>query len=566
MGRSHGKGIFGKGANVFLGPGVNVARVPLNGRNFEYISGEDPTLGAKLVSAEIKGIQDQGVIANVKHFVQNNQETNRFTINEVVDEKTHWELYMPPFQAAVEAGVLSAMCAYNKINGEYACENRETLSGELKDRLGFKGFVVSDWGATHSDVHAADAGLDMEMPGQRFFGDKLKQAVLSNEVTMDVLDDKIRRILYALIASGSMDRPITGSINANVTSEAHNQLARELAAAGVVLLKNENDMLPLRPEQKVAVFGNVIAAGGGSGHVEGPYVASGYDGIKRKCQAGLPTYSSMDNPDYSGVSDADVVVIFTSTTSSEGRDRTDLSFPGNELKVINAVTALASNKVVVVGAAPGAVLLPFADAISGLLLSFMPGQEAGNAIADVLYGDVNPSAKLPLTMPNAENEVGFTPDQYPGVNLTASYTEKLFIGYRWYDHHQIYPKFPFGYGLSYSTFKLTVAYRDNHNVTINIANTSERDGSEVVQVFSGHPGVPDEPERVLCEFQKVFVPWGQSKNVTFSLNDFYSPPWAYRGHRWVPPQSPIVIIFTISSSTVLEELKFALQPNRVANI
>jgi beta-glucosidase len=527
-----------KGANVWLGPGVNVARVPTNGRNFEYLSGEDPMLGSKLVAALIRGAQKQpnGIIACVKHFVHNNQETERSQVNAVVDDRTHWELYMPPFEAAVAAGVLSVMCSYNRVNGDYACEQATTLNADLKQTLGFRGFVVSDWGATHSTVKAATAGLDMEMPGDKFFGDELKEAVLSGHVPMDVMNDMVDRVLYALIASGAIDQSSTGSIDANVTSVHHNHLAREFAAAGIVLLKNENNILPLgRDNCNIVVIGDTLSSGGGSGHVDGPYVISGFQGIQDKCQQGSNDsrvkYLSMDNPDMQVVQEADVVVIFTSTTSSEGKDRENLSFPTTELKVIDAVVSVASN-MVVVGTAPGAVLFPFAENISGLLLTFMPGQEAGNAIADILFGDTNPSGKLPLTIPNVENEVEFTTEQYPGINHTALYTEKLLVGYRWYNANNVQPKFPFGYGLSYTQFSYSSIEVTGRSIHFNLTNIGMREGSEVAQLYLSFPATTGNPPKCLKQFQKVFLKAGDSTAVWFQLSSRDFSVWNSQLHDW----------------------------------
>ena len=525
-----------KGSNVFLGPGVNVIRIPNNGRNFEYLSGEDPLLGSRLVAAEIKGLQGRGVIANVKHFIHNNQETNRRTVDQVVDERTRWELYMPPFTAAIEAGVLSIMCSYNKVNGEYACENTELLVRELKQlNSKFHGFVVSDWGATHSTELAANAGLDMEMPGDKFFGNKLKEAVLSNRVSMENLNDKVHRVLFALIASGSMTRPSHGSEDLNVTSDTHNQLARQLAANGIVLLKNDDNRLPLRRDQKIHVVGDIIPCGQGSGYVDPPYEVSGFEGIKRHVkEESLVTRSTMVHLDYDSITDADVVVIFTSTTSGEGSDRPNLSFPSEELEVIDKIISVAIDKVIIVGTTPGAVMVPFADRVPALLLAFMPGQEGGNAVADILFGDVNPSGKLPLTLPNVENETNMTPEQYPGINLTAIYSEKLLTGYRWYDAHHVQPKYAFGFGLSYTQFQYSnlvlqeqissesTAVSGEVNSTFlfvfTIKNTGSLDGREVWQSYVSFPESAGEPPKILKRFGKLLLPAGSSANVSFELS------------------------------------------------
>jgi beta-glucosidase len=556
-----------KGANVLLGPGVNVARVPQNGRNFEYLSGEDPVLGAKLVAAEIRAIQQQGVIANVKHFVHNNQETNRTTVNQVVDERTHWEVYMPPFVAAVEAGVLSVMCSYNKINGFYACENNSTLSADLKERLGFQGFVVSDWKATHSTHQAALAGLDMEMPGGDYFGTNLEKEIRSHHLAMSVLDDKVERITYALMASGAMNRtaPSRSMITANVTSDAHNKLARELAAAGVVLLKNDNHSLPLKigDHPNIHVIGDIIAGGDGSGHVRAPYEVSGYQGITNVCgDSCIVTYSSMEEPDYSKIDSVDVVVVFTSTSSGENSDRTSLSFPTKELKVIETLTSMASHKVVVVGTTPGAVLLPFADTVPAVVVCFMPGQEAGNAIADVLFGNVNPSAKLPLTMPNKENEIEFSQEQYPGVNLTAVYSEKLLIGYRWYNANNIQPKFAFGFGLSYTKFQYSkIQVMPHSTISFQLSNVGSYNGSEVCQLYLSFPDHAQEPPKLLKDFQKVFLLAGQTTTVSFALDPQDFSVWADISlHDWRVATGTFTVFIGPSSDHLPLQVSISVNP------
>ena len=524
-----------KGANVLLGPGVNVARIPSDGRNFEYISGEDPTLGAKLVAAEIRGIQKvDGMMACVKHFVENNQEVNRTTVNAVVDERTHWELYMPPFEAAVEAGVLSVMCSYNRVNGDYACENNATLNGDLKGTLGFQGFVVSDWHATHSTIKAAMSGLDMEMPGSEYFGDPLKEAVANGSVACRTVDDMVDRILYALIASGAIDHPSHGSLDQNVTSVKNNQLARKFATQGIVLLKNEDNILPLSSENcDIVVIGDTIATGRGSGLVEGPYVISGLEGIQNKCQGAASTvkFESMKHPNMTVVREADVVVVFTSTTSWEGADRKSLSFPTREVKVIDEVIEVA-DKVIVVGTTPGAIMLSFAQNVSGLLLTFMPGQEAGNAIADILFGDVNPSGRLPVTIPNVENEMQFSPQQYPGTSNTSIYSEKLFTGYRWYDAKGVQPKFEFGFGLSYSDFVYSDIAIIGRTVQFKLTNSGQRDAAEVAQLYLSYPEGTGEPPKVLKNFQKVFLTSGSSTMIWFHLQKRDFSVWNAEQHDW----------------------------------
>eukprot|EP00755_Sulcionema_specki_P016436 Sspe_Gene.10360::Locus_3458_Transcript_1_1_Confidence_1.000_Length_2315::g.10360::m.10360/K05349/bglX; beta-glucosidase len=546
-----GKEFWGKGANVQLGPGLCLARVPRNGRNFEYLSGEDPFLGYSLVQPVITAIQRHGVVANAKHWVNNNQETDRTTVSEDVDERTQFEMYYPPFEGAVEAGVGSVMCSYNKIRGTYSCENPETLARDLKERLGFKGWVMSDWGATHST--SINEGLDQEMPGSTYMGAALKAKVESGAVSMAKLNDSVVRVLTPLFALGVFDNPNPNSITNNVTSAAHNTLARTLSAKSTVLLKNDNDVLPLPTtgNTTVAIIGSQavspVVHGGGSGQVVPYYTAAPLDSILAKlgisgCKGGCKekvcsssgvciTYNDGSDPAKAAAAAqaADVALVFASTTSSEGSDRKSLSLDQDSL-----VQAVAAQKTptVVVAVTPGAILTPWRHQVSAILVPFMPGQEYGNAITDILFGDVAPSARLPLTFPNSENEVGFTPQEYPGVALHANYSEKLLVGYRWYTHHKITPAFPFGHGLSYTTFAYRNLMISSRTVSFTLVNTGKRSGVETPQLYLGFPASAGEPLRQLKGFRKVFLDVGKSTEVTFQVRDRDLSVWDVTSHSW----------------------------------
>lgn len=474
-------------------------------------------------------VRDQGVIANVKHFINNNQETNRAYVSADLDDRTRWEMYMPPFLGAVEAGVWSAMCSYNRINGVYSCENNVTL-GDFKTAAKFEGFVMSDWGATHSTVASAVAGLDQEMPLAFFYSESaLSGAIQAGTVTQGQLDDKVLRILTAMYAVGIFDRAPSGSINANVTSDAHNQLAREFSREATVLVQNTDSLLPLSFSsiKSIAVLGDEcntapIVAGAGSGAVSPPYIITVLQGI-------LNAVPHTVNVTYAGTSDAnvvavaaaaDVAVVCTGTWSSEGVDRADLSLPPAENDLIAKVAAAQSRTVVIV-TCPGAVLMPWSASVASILVNFMPGQEAGNAVADVLFGAFNPSGRLPLTFPTQENPTNFTQEQYPGEPWyfpeNANYSEGLFVGYRWYDAHGVTPLFPFGHGLSYTSFKYSGLVASAHNVSVSVTNIGSVDGSEVAQLYLTFPPGAGEPPRVLKGFQKVFIPAGATVTVTFPL-------------------------------------------------
>jgi beta-glucosidase len=520
----------GKGTNVMLGPDINLVRVPLGGRAFEMF-GEDPTLAATLVAESVMGIQSQQVVGTAKHYIDNDQEYQRGSISVEVDERTQHELYYPQFQAAVTAGVGAIMCSYNRINGTYACENPRTL-GDLKNGMGFEGWVMSDWGATHSTVGSANGGLDQEMPGADFFGTGLANAISSGQVSQARLDDMATRILTGLYLAGAMNNPSpTGNLNANVTSAQHDMLARVLAQNAITLLQNTGGILPLMASGKTfAVIGdagstNPTIAGGGSGHVNAPYVVTPLKGIQdRVGSAGKVSYAAT-NPITTAVEvakAADYAIVFVGFSSSEGSDRSDLSLPSPQDSLISQVAAANPNTIVVLNG-PGAVLMPWVSSVKAILFGFFPGQESGNAIASALFGDFNPSAKLPISFPVKENDwFSGNANQYPGVNGVVQYSEKLLVGYRWYDSQDITPLWPFGHGLSYTMFtysnlQVSGSISSGLTVSLNVANSGKVNGSEVVQLYLSYPASAGEPPQVLRKFEKIWLAPMGSTAVSFSL-------------------------------------------------
>jgi len=539
FGEGMGQEFYDKGANVQLGPGLCLARVPVNGRNFEYLSGEDPFLGYHMVHNVISGIQSRNVIANAKHWIMNNQESNRQHDNVVVDERTRFEMYYPPFEGAIKADLGSVMCSYNKINGNWSCENNGTLATDLKVHLGFKGWVMSDWGATHST--SINQGLDQEMPGGKFMGNSLTAAVKAGSVSMAKIDESIIRILTPMYGIGIFEHASQwvnkSAHGADVTSAAHSLLARQIAAAGTVLIKN-NGILPLSVSGKtVCILGsqatNPTVHGGGSGHVSPTYVITPLDGINARLSKNATTG---DEHDIAKAAErakaADIAIVFVATSSSEGRDRQNLSFPYLHEALVAAVIKVQP-QTIVVGIHPGAVLLPWAKDAAAVLGMFMPGLEVGHSIADILFGDVNPSARLPVTIPNKENEVQFTPAMYPGTGGTSTYSEKLLVGYRWYDHHGVAPHFPFGHGLSYTAFSYSNLQASKTEVSFTITNTGDVPGGEVAQLYLGFPKSAGEPPFQLKEFQKtqVLAPKGKVV-IKFQLPDRAFSIWDVKSHSW----------------------------------
>lgn len=437
-----------KGSNMQLAPGLGIARVPTAGRNFEYLCGEDPVLGSLLAHEVVKGIQSQGIIANAKHFINNEIETDRMTVSADVSERTRFQLYYPPFQAAIDAGVLSVMCSYNRVNGDHACQNNETLE-DLRDELGFTGWVLSDWFATHSTVTSVRAGLDQELPVGLFLSETaLTLALDLGEIHVADIDRSVLRILTAMYTIGLFDRAdvVPGDPLADVTSDEHSALAREIAGRSIVLLKNSKSLLPInrRRLKRVAVFGDeTTVSGEGSGHVTPRHghsvtategISSALIGLNVTVEYFKPSSSDKDQVLKDAAEFArscDIAVVVVATTSCEGYDRPSLELGGGQNDLVTAVLSGNSRTVVMVHS-PGAALMPWATDASAILVGWMPGEQAGNALADVIFGSVNPSARLPLTMPNKDNEIEFTKEQFPGVGSPpiANYSEGLLVGYR----------------------------------------------------------------------------------------------------------------------------------------
>jgi beta-glucosidase len=567
FGKVLGEEQWGKGSNVALAPSIDVVRVPEWGRTFESY-GEDPYFNSRMAVAEIQGIQSRGPIADANMYLTMNQEDNRMKEDSVVDERTLQEIYLPPFEAAIHDGnVGTVMCAYVKTNGTYSCESADLLNGILRTQLKFDGWIMSDWGATHSADAAANNGLDQEMPGDKFFGKPLKEAMSDGQVSMDVLNSHVRAILIPMFRQGLFDQAQSGNWTANVRTPQHDAFSREVAEKGTVLLENKGNILPLVQPKTIAIIGSAGGAaprveGGGSSGVIAPYAVSPLAGIRKRAGARV-TVTYADGNDLRSTADmarsADVAIIFVHTDETEGRDRPNLKLPGNQDQLI-ATVAAANKRTIVVLDTGGPVLMPWLDHVDGLLEAWYPGQEDGNAIAAVLYGDFNPSAKLPLTFPRTAAELPTAhQEQWPGDDGRSIYSEKLNVGYRWYDatHHQ--PLFPFGFGLSYTTFQLShltvsASKPDNLSTTgkqaavkLDVTNTGTREGSEVVQVYVEHPAANGEPPHELRSFAKVFVKTGETKSVTLMLDERSFSVYNSSAHRWTSPAGTYTVFVGTSS-------------------
>ena len=525
---------------VLLGPGANIKRSPLCGRNFEYFS-EDPYLSSEIASSHIKGVQSQGVGTSLKHFAANNQETRRMSVDAIVDERTLREIYLASFEGAVkQSQPWTVMCSYNRVNGEYASENKTLLTDILKDEWGFEGFVVSDWGAVNERADGLEAGLELEMPSSNGLGDqKIVDAVISGKLPVETLDKAVERLLNIIFKAVENKKE-----NAAYNQAAHHQLAREVARESMVLLKNENRMLPLKKEGTIAVIGEFASSpryqGGGSSHINPTKLENIFEEIEKSAgETANVVFAQgykLDSDEHDkqlieeakqAASSANVAILFVGLPDryeSEGYDREHLRIPDNHQKLIEEVAKVQQNVIVVLSnGAP--VEMPWLQHVKGLLEGYLGGQALGGAIADLLFGDVNPSGKLAETFPM---DLCHNPSyvNFPGEGDKVEYKEGLFVGYRYYDTNHIEPLFPFGFGLSYTTFEYSnllinkKEIKDNETVEVSVSvkNTGELPGQEIVQLY-----VKDvassviRPEKELKGFEKVELRPGEEKTITFTL-------------------------------------------------
>jgi beta-glucosidase len=566
FGEVAGKEVADRGEDLIEGPGFNIARVPQNGRNFEYF-GEDPFLSGRMGVAEVRSIQRQGVIAEIKHFAANSQETSRKTINEIIDERTLREIYLPAFEAAVkEANPGAVMAAYPSVNGEFCSENPHLLKDILRGDWGFKGFVQSDYTGTTNAVRAARAGLDLAMKPDHYSGE-MKAAITNGEVPEATVDAMVERRFTQMFKFGMFDHVRTPK---PIPAEKDGAIARSIAEQCAVLLKNRDNTLPLIASaiRSIAVIGPYAGAamtgGGGSSQVKPLYTVTPVDGIKRHLRANvIVTYNSGTNVAAAAAiaKSADVALVMVGNKDREGRDRPNLSLPNRQDALISAVAA-ANPKTIVILKTGGAVLMPWLDQVPSVLEVWYPGEEDGNTVADLVFGNANPSGKLPVTFPKTESEVpASTLEQYPGVNGNAVYSEKLLVGYRWYDAENVEPLFPFGYGLSYTTFKvdkLSVSPFSEKNgvqVSCDVKNTGPRAGAEVVQIYVAAPPDADEPPKQLKGFARVSLKPGETRRVTVTLNPRAFSIWSTSAGRWVlAPGQHGILVGTSSRNLPLHSL------------
>lgn len=538
-----------RGMHVLYGPAMNIVRVPVGGRNFEYFS-EDPYLTSQLAAPYVRGVQSERVAAQVKHFAVNNQEDSRKTASSNVDERTLREIYLRPWEETIrQAHPWSLMCANNPVNGVYSCENTALLHDVLAGEWGFDGVVGSDYAATHSAVGSVQAGLDQSFT-LRDWGAHyrdLPELVRSGAVAESTIDERVRRILRMIIRIGLLDgdRDIP-----TVDVAAHGAFARKAAAEGTVLLRNDRSLLPINTDsvRSIAVLGSYAVTpytgGRGSSRVLPYYTVSPVAGITTRAGAGI-SVSSDDGSDPARAAAlaaaADLAVVVIGDDAAEGSDRTTMDLPAAHNDLVERVVAANPNTIVVLNTgAP--VTMPWLDRVHTLVEVWYAGQEVGNALADVLFGDVDPSGRLPVTFPtSADQSPSMGAPRFPAGPNGYDYTEGLHVGYRGYDAEGLTPLFPFGYGLSYTSFTyskpcVTPAARggDGASVSFTVTNTGQRAGTTVAQVYVGFPAAAGEPPRQLAGFERVTLPAGGSQRVTVKLPASAFRVWSV-GQGWKVP-------------------------------
>jgi beta-glucosidase len=551
-----GKELRAQGYNMTLGGGVNVTRDPRNGRTFEYL-GEDPVLAGTLVGNLMKCEQAQHVIGDIKHYAVNDQENGRNEVDSIIGKRALREGDLLAFEIGVGiADPGAVMCSYNAVNGDFGCENKYLLTDVLKKEWGFKGFVVSDWGGTHSTVKASAAGLDNEEPLDEFFGAKLKAAVEAGKVSTAELDDHVRRVLRAEFACGIVDHPTQKGV---ADIEGDLETARKVEEQSAVLLKNADGLLPLSGQAltSIAVIGphanEGMMSGGGSAQVDAP----GRPSAGWQAQVWFPPspvkvlqtrfprmnvqFDSGANPASAAelAKKSDVAIVFAYQWMSEGMDLENLSLPVKQDEIIKAVAA-ANPKTIVVLETGTAVTMPWLDKVGAVLEAWYGGSKGADAVMNILFGDANPSAKLPMTFPQNEVDLPHPHLTKPGPGQTGEaavmktgeakptfsvkYDEGLKVGYKWYDAEKKTVLFPFGYGLSYTTFAysgLKVTPGKETAVSFTVKNTGKHDGAEIAEVYAALPASAGEPPKRLVGWSKVWLKAGESKDVTVSVDSKY---------------------------------------------
>lgn len=621
-GRSLGEEALYRGKDVVLGPGVNIYRTPLNGRNFEYM-GEDPLLASRMVVPYIKGLQSNGVAACVKHYALNNNEVNRHTSNVIVDDRTLYEIYLPAFKAAVtEGGAWSIMGSYNLYQNQHGCHNKRLLCDILRDEWGFDGVVISDWGGTHDTAEAVENGLDLEFGSwtngltngrsnaydNYYLADPYLKMLREGKADMATLDNKVRNVLRLIFRTAMKSDKGFGSL----CSDEHYAAARRIGAEGIVLLRNKGNLLPLDPSkpQNILVVGEnavkMMTVGGGSSSLKVQRETSPLDGLRAQAPAGSTVvwergYVGDPTGEYNGVTSgqdlsesrsadrliadaadaarrADIVIFVGGLNKATGQDcedsdRESLALPYNQDAVIEALVA-ANPRTVVVNVSGNAVAMPWADKVPAILQAWFLGSESGNSLADVIFGRVNPSGKLPMTFPVRLDDVAaHAVGEYPGTKRADSdivdirYNEGVMVGYRWFDTKKIRPLFAFGHGLSYTTFGYGKLSADASKIgpdgaltlSVDVTNTGSRAGAETVQLYiSDTKASVKRPAKELKNFAKIYLEPGQTKTVTFTVRPSDLAFFDAGAHAWKAEPGEFRAHVGAASDDIRSSLRFVL--------
>ena len=562
-----GRELRAQGYNMTLGGGTNLTREPRNGRTFEY-QGEDPVLAGTLVGNRIRCEQAQHVIGDIKHYAMNDQESGRNEVDAIIDQRSMRESDLLAFEIGIGIGNPAAvMCSYNAVNGDFACENKYLLTEVLKTDWKFKGFVLSDWGGTHSTEKASAAGLDNEEPEDIFFGEKLKQAVQAGTVPMAELDDHVRRMLYGEFLAGIVDHPVERSV---VDVEGGFDTARRIEEQSTVLLKNKGSILPLdrASVKSIAIIGphadTGMISGGGSAQVDAPgrpggkwqekiwFPTSPLKAVAAKVPGADVQFNSGQDPAAAAAlaKKADVAIVFVYQWMTEGADLPNLSLPDNQDALIEQVAAANPHTIVVLETGT-AVTMPWLDQVSGVLEAWYGGSKGADAVSNILFGDVNPSAKLPMTFPRSEADLPHPTLVKPPLRSTGGaavqrvvltqprfsvqYDEGLKVGYKWYDAEKKPVLFPFGYGLSYTTFAysdLKVTAGKQTMVSFMVKNTGSRTGAEIAEVYAALPASADEPPKRLVGWSKLELKAGESREVSVAVDLKYLSVFDVAANGW----------------------------------
>ncbi|MCF4100233.1 glycoside hydrolase family 3 C-terminal domain-containing protein [Gillisia sp. M10.2A] len=570
FGNSVGEEAAARGKDVLLSPAINIIRTPLGGRTYEYFT-EDPFLNKKIVVPFVVGLQENDVAACIKHYAANNQETHRDYVDVQIDERTLREIYLPAFKAAVEdANAYSFMGAYNKFRGDYLCENNYMLNEVLRREWGFEGIVISDWAAVHTTKKALESGTDIEMGTPKpfnefYFADSLIEAVNTGKIAESEVDKSVRRILRVMYTIKSIDDK--GRVKGSIDTEAHFQDAYKIASESIILLKNDKKLLPLNLDaiKSIAVIGNNAtkknALGGFGAGVKTRREVTPLEGLKHRLPEGITInyaegyqekYAKNEKAKFGDITlngpvpideldpqmleeaveaakDSDVAIIFAGSNrdyETEASDRANLDLPFGQEELIKEVLAVNPRTIVVMIAGAPFDIKEISEKSNALLWSWFNGSEGGNALADVILGNINPSGKLPWTMPEKlEDSPAHATNSFPG-NQTVSYDEGILVGYRWFDTKNIAPLYPFGYGLSYTSFvfsglqteKKTYSVEDTISVNIDVKNTGEMQGKEVVQLYVSKPdSAVKRAAQELKAFKKVEIPAGEKRTVSLTI-------------------------------------------------